>query len=156
MPTNPLSLKTRGGGAGAGGGGGGVRIQGPGPATPPHGGKCKRVHMRSSSSLNAVCRHLIAFGFHVSHVLVQMPQNRDSEGHAKRHSYSARTMALPGGQNQKWPTSGPGGYITHAAWGVPNTSEWVTKSKVAHRWAHGLHGSTFSKIGILFLCSKVV
>ena len=24
-----------------------------------------------------------------------------------------------GGQNQRWPTSGPGGYITLASWGVP-------------------------------------
>ena len=24
-------------------------------------------------------------------------------------------------QNQKWPTSGPGGYITPAVWGVPYT-----------------------------------
>ena len=24
-----------------------------------------------------------------------------------------------GGQNQKWPTKGPGGYITPAAWGSP-------------------------------------
>ena len=28
-----------------------------------------------------------------------------------------------GGQNQKWPTSGPGGYITPAALGVPTASE---------------------------------
>ena len=28
-----------------------------------------------------------------------------------------------GGQNQKWPTSGQGGYITPAAWGVPTASE---------------------------------
>ena len=25
-----------------------------------------------------------------------------------------------GGQDQKWPTSGPAGYITPTAWGVPN------------------------------------
>ena len=29
-----------------------------------------------------------------------------------------------GGQNQKWPTSGQGGYITPAAWGVPTASYW--------------------------------
>ena len=28
-----------------------------------------------------------------------------------------------GGQNQKWPTSGQGGYITAAVWGVPTASE---------------------------------
>ena len=26
-------------------------------------------------------------------------------------------MLQSGGQNQKWPTSGPGGYITPAVWG---------------------------------------
>ena len=28
-----------------------------------------------------------------------------------------------GGQHQRWPTSGQGGYITPAAWGVPTASE---------------------------------
>ena len=28
-----------------------------------------------------------------------------------------------GGQNQKWPTSGQGGYITPAAWGIPTASD---------------------------------
>ena len=27
-----------------------------------------------------------------------------------------------GGLNQTWPTSGQGGYITHAAWAVPTAS----------------------------------
>ena len=36
-----------------------------------------------------------------------------------------------GGQNQKWPTSGQGGYITPTAWGVPTTSEQGTESEVA-------------------------
>ena len=27
--------------------------------------------------------------------------------------------ALEGGHNQRWPTSGPGGYITLATWGAP-------------------------------------
>ena len=44
-----------------------------------------------------------------------------------------------GGQNQKWPTSGQGGYITTAAWGVPTASERGAKSKVAHKWARWLH-----------------
>ena len=73
-----------------------------------------------------------------------------------------------GGQNQKWPTSGQGGYITRAAWGVPTASErgdrirsgpqvgkvatsplpprrspplqsGQTESEVAHKWAWWLH-----------------
>ena len=44
-----------------------------------------------------------------------------------------------GGQNQKWPTSGQGGYITPAAWGVPTASEQGAESEVAHKWARWLH-----------------
>ena len=44
-----------------------------------------------------------------------------------------------GGQNQRWPTSGQGGYITSAAWGVPTASEWGAESEVAHKWARWLH-----------------
>ena len=43
------------------------------------------------------------------------------------------------GHNQRWPTSGPGGYITPAAWGVPTASEQGAKSEVAHKWAGWLH-----------------
>ena len=43
------------------------------------------------------------------------------------------------GQNQKWPTSGQGGYITPAAPGIPTASERGTKSEVAHKWARWLH-----------------
>ena len=44
-----------------------------------------------------------------------------------------------GGQNQKWPTSGQGGYITPAASGIPTASERGAKSEVAHTWAGWLH-----------------
>ena len=44
-----------------------------------------------------------------------------------------------GGQNQKWPTNGQGGYITPAAWGVPTASERGAESEVAHDWAKWLH-----------------
>ena len=44
-----------------------------------------------------------------------------------------------GDKNQRWPTSAPGGYITPAAWGVPNAEERGTKSEVAHKWAGSLH-----------------
>ena len=43
-----------------------------------------------------------------------------------------------GGQNKKWPTSGQGGYITTAAWGVPIASERGPKSEVVHIWARWL------------------
>ena len=44
-----------------------------------------------------------------------------------------------GGQKQKWPTSGQGGYIPPAAWGVPTASERGAKAEVAHKWARWLH-----------------
>ena len=44
-----------------------------------------------------------------------------------------------GGQNQKWPTNGQGGYITPAAWGVPTASERGAESEVTHKWARWLH-----------------
>ena len=31
------------------------------------------------------------------------------------------------------------GYITPSVWGVPNTSKWGTRTKVAHMWADWLH-----------------
>ena len=43
-----------------------------------------------------------------------------------------------GGQNQRWPTSGQGSYITPAASGIPSTSERGAKSEVAHLWARWL------------------
>ena len=44
-----------------------------------------------------------------------------------------------GGQNQKWPTCGQGGYITPAAYGIPTASERGAKSEVAPKWARWLH-----------------
>ena len=44
-----------------------------------------------------------------------------------------------GGQNQRWPTSGQGGYITPTAWGVPTASNRGAESEVAHKWARWLH-----------------
>ena len=43
-----------------------------------------------------------------------------------------------GGQNQKWPTCGQGGYVTPAAWGIPTASERGAESEVAHLWARWL------------------
>ena len=43
------------------------------------------------------------------------------------------------GQNQRWPTSGQGGYISPPALGVPTASEWEAQSEVARKWARWLH-----------------
>ena len=43
-----------------------------------------------------------------------------------------------GGQNQKWPTSGRNGYLTHAISGSPTASKRGAKSEVAHKWAKWL------------------
>ena len=43
-----------------------------------------------------------------------------------------------GGQNQKWPTSGQSGYLTHAVSGIPTASKRGAKSEVAHLWAKWL------------------
>ena len=47
--------------------------------------------------------------------------------------------AHSGGQNQKWPTRGPSAYITPAACGIPNASQRGAESEVAHKWAGWLH-----------------
>ena len=44
-----------------------------------------------------------------------------------------------GGENEKCPISGPGGYIAPVAWEVPNASDGWTESEVAHKWARWLH-----------------
>ena len=47
-----------------------------------------------------------------------------------------------GGENQGWPTSGQGGYITPTAWGGGGggtASERGAESEVAHKWASWLH-----------------
>ena len=48
-------------------------------------------------------------------------------------------MPWSGGKNQKWHTSGPGGYVTPAASGVPNVSKRGTEAQVVHKWAKWLH-----------------
>ena len=49
------------------------------------------------------------------------------------------TASKRGGQNQKWPINGQGGYITPAASGIPSASKRGAKSEVAHKWARWLH-----------------
>ena len=48
-------------------------------------------------------------------------------------------MLQSGGNHEKWPTSGQGGYITRAACGIPSTSERGTKSEVAHKLPRYIH-----------------
>ena len=43
-----------------------------------------------------------------------------------------------GWQNQKWPTCGQGGYLTHTTSGIPSASERGAESEVAHVWARWL------------------
>ena len=40
-----------------------------------------------------------------------------------------------GGQNERWPTSGPRGYRTHAAWEFPIASVLRPESELANKWA---------------------
>ena len=46
---------------------------------------------------------------------------------------------ITSGSQEKWPTSGQGGYIIPAAGGVPTALERGTKLEVAHKWAAWLH-----------------
>ena len=59
------------------------------------------------------------------------------------HRFKAPPRGSPplqgGGQNQKRPINGQGGYITPAASGIPTASKRGAKSEVAHKWARWLH-----------------
>ena len=48
-------------------------------------------------------------------------------------------MVQSAGQNQKWPTSGPLGYITHAFWRCPMLQSKGQNHKMARKWAGRLH-----------------
>ena len=48
-------------------------------------------------------------------------------------------MLQSGGENQKWPTSGPNGHNGLLSGGVTYASKQGTKSEVAHKWAQWLH-----------------
>ena len=52
--------------------------------------------------------------------------------------YRGARSLQSGGQNQKWPTSGQGGYLTPTASGIPSASERGAESEVAHKWANWL------------------
>ena len=59
---------------------------------------------------------------------------------ATSHLLSGSSPKLHGGgQNHKWPISERIGYITPAVLVVPDTSERVTKSEGAHKWADWLN-----------------
>ena len=52
--------------------------------------------------------------------------------------YREASPPQSGGQNQKWPTSGRIGYLTHGVSGSPTALERGAKSEVAHKWANWL------------------
>ena len=47
--------------------------------------------------------------------------------------------ASSGLQNQRWATSGPGGYITSTTWEGGTAGERGSESKVGHKWSGWLH-----------------
>ena len=63
-------------------------------------------------------------------------------GHLDSNPPRSEAVGTPERQGQnvaKWPTSGPLGYITPAASGIPTASERGAESEVAHKWAGWLH-----------------
>ena len=54
-------------------------------------------------------------------------------------SASGIPSASERGAKQKWPINGQGCYMTPVASGIPTASQRGTKSKVAHKWAKWLH-----------------
>ena len=84
--------------------------------------------------LHNPCRLADPLRFRAGHTITGGPQ----VGRAALPPAGSR-MLQSGGQNQRWPTSGPGGYITRVAWGVPNASQRGPQSVVAHKWAGWLH-----------------
>ena len=77
---------------------------------------------------------------------------RGAESEVAQFAGKVATKPLPprgspppqsGGQNQKWPTCGQGGYITPAASGIPFALERGAESEVTHLWARCLHNPCF-------------
>ena len=52
--------------------------------------------------------------------------------------YRGSPLLQSGERNQKWPTSGQGGYLTPVVSGIPAAAERWAKSEVAHKWAKWL------------------
>ena len=96
-------------------------------------GNCKQVHMRSSS-VDAVCRHLIASSFHVSHASVQMSHNWDSEGRAKRYSCTAGPWHYPHCVHRAGSVSQGALYPSHRS--VPHSHGPQISGLTAHRGGH--------------------
>ena len=60
-------------------------------------------------------------------------------GYITPAAWGVPTVSERGAESKVAPTSGQGGYITPAASGVPTFSEWGAESEVAHKWARWLH-----------------
>ena len=60
-------------------------------------------------------------------------------GYITLAAWGVPTASEPGAQDHRWSKSGQGGYITPAACGVPTASERGAESQVAHKWARRLH-----------------
>ena len=77
---------------------------------------------------------MVASGFHVSHASVQMSQNRDSEGHDKRHSCITRPWRCPHRGHNTGPVSQGAPYPGHRS--VPHSHgphlSWLTARKGSH------------------------
>ena len=54
------------------------------------------------------------------------------------HAVSGIPTASKRGESQKWPTCGHSGYVTPAVSGIPTAAERGAKSEVAHLWAQWL------------------
>ena len=59
-------------------------------------------------------------------------------GYLTRAALGVRSASERGGGDQRWPTCGQGGYLNPAALGIPTASERGAESEVAHLWARWL------------------
>ena len=113
-----------------------------------------RRHCVMGRPRNRVVLYLPSRGVGVAETLSLIPKNAPSTwvfggGGGQRAKKLKNTLQIntkqfndplhSGKQNQKWPTSGQGGYMTPTASGVPNASERETKSEVDHNWAQSPH-----------------
>ena len=94
-------------------------------------------------------------GGYITRAASGIPTTSEQGGKIRRGPYMGKVATSPlpprrspplqsGGQNQKWPIHGQGGYVTPAASGIatasgnPGASKRGAKSEVAHAWARWL------------------